>query len=303
MKTKKAIITLIFVLISSFIYTQTDTLIVLKSGKSIKVDGVINKNEWTDSDSLFTEIEPNWISTVYYKHDSSHVLFAFKHLEKATGSRAHIDLLIDKLNNKSATWDSNDLWLHASYNDCEAIGSYDVWGNTCTKTKPDWLANNFDFVNGNDNIEMQINFSKFDLKVSPDTLGFGICLGYNEVNYSWPGTVDINKPFTWGYLVFPKIENTGISYVKKNDKLFIFPNPSSGLFTIKFKEIPLKSSSIEIYNAIGKAVLKKDILNSDNITIDLTNHPVGMYLIKIIADGISYEDKILKIQIDNYQIK
>jgi hypothetical protein len=192
-----------------------DTLIVLKHGKSIQVDGIMSPNEWTDADSLFIEIEPNWISTVYFKCDSSHVLFAFKNLEKVSGKPHVANLFIDKSNNKSTNWESDDLWLHASYSDCEAIGNYYVWSNCTTTNKPDWLANNLPFGNRDDNIEMQINFSKFDLKAFPDTLGFGISIGYNEEKNYWPRTADLDKPSTWGYLVFPKIENTGISNDKK----------------------------------------------------------------------------------------
>jgi hypothetical protein len=192
-----------------------DALIVLKPGKPIKVDGIISPNEWTDADSLFIKIDTNWVSTVYFKYDSSHVLFAFINLETVSGKPHAANLFIDKSNNKSAKWDSDDLWLHASYSDCEAIGNYYVW-SSCTKTdKPDWIANNLPFKNGNDNIEMQINFSKFDLKTFPDTLGFGISIGYNEEKNYWPRIADSDKPSTWGYLVFPKIANTAIRKLQK----------------------------------------------------------------------------------------
>ncbi len=217
MKIKRSIIILLFALISSIAFSQQDKLIVLKQGKPINVDGVISSNEWTDADSLFIEIEAGCISTVYYKQDGSHVLFAFKNLEKVSGKPHVVDLFIDKSNHKCATWDSDDLWLHTSFSDCEAIGKYYVW-SSCTKTdKPDWLANNLPFSNGNDNIEMQINLSKFDLKTAQDTLGFSICLGTkgSKVDPYWPATADIDKPSTWGYLVFPKLGNTGIPDDKK----------------------------------------------------------------------------------------
>jgi hypothetical protein len=187
-----------------------DTLIVLTHGKSIQVDGVISPYEWTDADSLFIEIEPNWISTIYFKCDSSHVFFAFKNLEKVSGKPHVANLFVDKSNNKSTNWKSDDVWLHASYSDCEAIGNYYVWSNCTTTDKPDWLANNLPFRSGNDNIEMQINFSKFVLKTFPDTLGFCISIGYNEEKNYWPRKADLDRPSTWGYLVFPKVENTQI---------------------------------------------------------------------------------------------
>ena len=206
MKTKGNTILLLLVLITSVAFSQPDKQIVLKQGKPINVDGVISPNEWTDADSLLIEIEEGWISTVYYKHDGSHVLFAFNNLEKVSDKAHVVDLFIDKSNNKSTNWDSDDLWLHASFNDCEAIGKYYVW-TSCTPTKPDWLANNLPFREGNDNIEIQINFSKLDLKAFPVTLGFGISI-INGANHYWPKTADYTKPSTWGNLV---IENSSIS--------------------------------------------------------------------------------------------
>jgi hypothetical protein len=201
MKTK--IIILLFGILFSVLSAQNDSLIVLKQGKSIKVDGVLSNNEWRDADSLFIKIKDNWISTIYYKHDSSHILFAFKNLAQEAGKDCVVDLYFDLLNKKSNEWDSLDLWLHSSFSNCEARGKYFDW-KSCTKTKPDWVANNLPFKNGNDNIEMQINTSKIFNKEHPDTLGFCFSIHHDDLKGYWPSNSDYTKPSTWGKITFSK---------------------------------------------------------------------------------------------------
>lgn len=76
--------------------------------------------------------------------------------------------------------------------------------------------------------------------------------------------------------------------------MFIYPNPTSGQFTISFGTSPIQKAHIEICDLHGKLVLTKAFRNTATATIDLSSYPKMMYVVKIIADGVSYEDKILK---------
>jgi hypothetical protein len=75
--------------------------------------------------------------------------------------------------------------------------------------------------------------------------------------------------------------------VEENEilELAIFPNPSSGKFTI---EAPLQAGqSIELYNLNGQQVFKQVILNSGvNKTLDINLTP-GMYLLKLISQEVA----------------
>jgi hypothetical protein len=292
-------------------FVNPDTLIMLKSGKPIQVDGIISPNEWTDADSMLINVDTNWISTVYYKYDSSHALFAFKDLEKTTGNAHVVNLFVDKLNNKSANWTSDDLWIHASYSDCEAIGEYYEWSNCTAADKPDWLANNLPFRNGNDNIEMQINLSKFELNAFPDTLGFGISLGTNAdtINHYWPGTADIDKPSTWGHLVFTKTGNTGITKEKDSvpRKSLLdqnYPNPFNPSTTIRYSLSKPSQVKLTVYNLIGQKVkmlvdsfqgageylLKWDATDENNDPISS-----GTYFYKLETENVTFQKKMILI--------
>ena len=75
----------------------------------------------------------------------------------------------------------------------------------------------------------------------------------------------------------------------------IYPNPSKGLFNIKFAP---QGSVIEVYNELGLKV-KTVIAGGDDITpVDANNMPNGVYFIRItnIDGSIASQQKIIKIQ-------
>lgn len=78
------------------------------------------------------------------------------------------------------------------------------------------------------------------------------------------------------------------------DKVQIFPNPTSGFVNLKLNNTILKNiHSIKLYNT--NSTLIKDIQPSSNIMLDLTNMPVGVYFLHIhINGGKSITKKIIK---------
>jgi hypothetical protein len=61
----------------------------------------------------------------------------------------------------------------------------------------------------------------------------------------------------------------------------IYPNPSTGIFTIS------ASASIEVYNLIGELILT----DNNATSIDLTAAPKGMYFVRLNGDKI---EKLIK---------
>ncbi|MFN0173644.1 MAG: lamin tail domain-containing protein [Saprospiraceae bacterium] len=77
--------------------------------------------------------------------------------------------------------------------------------------------------------------------------------------------------------------------------LTLFPNPSSGIFTVQLlNQLTLKTNVlVEIFNSIGEQIYS-DTFNAfnDGITIDLTESPTGIYLTRIWIEGQA-TDKII----------
>lgn len=70
---------------------------------------------------------------------------------------------------------------------------------------------------------------------------------------------------------------------EKEDGLFkIYPNPTTGIFTLQFSD--KLDSGIYVYGTLGNCIWKKQVVASENqnISIDLTDHPKGIYVIKVI---------------------
>jgi uncharacterized repeat protein (TIGR01451 family) len=74
------------------------------------------------------------------------------------------------------------------------------------------------------------------------------------------------------------VGNTSIS---ENKKLFVYPNPSTGIFTIS------AAANIEVYNIIGELILFENSATS----IDLTTASKGMYFVKLNGGRI---EKLIK---------
>lgn len=75
-----------------------------------------------------------------------------------------------------------------------------------------------------------------------------------------------------------------------NDQLSIYPNPSSGIFTIEMSND--SKASIEVYDALGKKV-KSFEQTGFKSALDLNNYPKGMYMINIISEGKQISKKII----------
>lgn len=267
---------LITLLFAKSIFAQNDSIIIVKEGTGITVDGIIEANEWTDADSLILEIETDWVSKVYYKYDGSHLLFAFTNLEQISGNPHSVDLLFDKFNNPFYldNMDDDDVWIHASFGDCEAVGTYYDW-NTCSESKPDWLANNLPFSNGNDNIEFEINISKLDNLIG-DTLGFTMVLTGNVDTY-WPESASLDYPISWGKLL---IESNATTIKANTSSLapLVSPNPVQGVIYIDNNA----NTEYKIFDIVGTLVTE-GITNSGEV--DISNLEKGTYIVNLFVNN------------------
>jgi len=74
-------------------------------------------------------------------------------------------------------------------------------------------------------------------------------------------------------------------------KYSIYPNPTSGSFNIEFETE--SAINIEIMDYMGKIILKEKV-TGDRITLDISNQPSGVYLVKIISNGNIKVERIIK---------
>lgn len=86
---------------------------------------------------------------------------------------------------------------------------------------------------------------------------------------------------------------TSSSNLKDESPINIFPNPSPGIFTIHFDKAGADPYKISVYNIRGELVKGKEV-SMKNAEIDLSEHPPGIYVVKINTHGEEYVHKIIK---------
>ena len=72
----------------------------------------------------------------------------------------------------------------------------------------------------------------------------------------------------------------------------IFPNPTNDV--LKITTAKSYSPTIELYSLEGKLLFRKSYGNANNFELDISNLPGGVYLIRFVAEGFVFEEKVIK---------
>ncbi len=85
---------------------------------------------------------------------------------------------------------------------------------------------------------------------------------------------------------------TGIATIaNKEESLFIYPNPSNGVFHLQCPDKTKKD--IYVYDVMGRSVFAKTQVAENLVEINLENQPKGIYFIDILSDGKKTNRKII----------
>lgn len=76
------------------------------------------------------------------------------------------------------------------------------------------------------------------------------------------------------------------------DGLFVYPNPTKGMFTLSLNSFSF-DSELEIYSTLGQLILIKKI-NANNTELDLTKYSNGVYYLKVKSGNDQRVIKIIK---------
>ena len=107
--------------------------------------------------------------------------------------------------------------------------------------------------------------------------------------YSASASFDnINNPYGY-YVRCICDEATSVENLNKQQDFIIFPNPTTGVFTVEGKDI----NKIEVIDITGKQVSLKTDFNINSLIIDLNNQVKGIYFVKIHTNSIIDVRKII----------
>lgn len=250
----------------------------IPSGSAAVIDGILSPGEWDDADYRLIEVKDSWEVKVYYKHTDTCLYFAYTNLISGIEQR-YPDVMLDITNGKDTSWQPDDWWFHASYNDCQAKGSYNVW-TSCKPSNPGWKANNFP-LNDPGTVEMEITYALAGIPSgSTDTLGisFEVSDTYNDYHY-FPFNADIAKPSTWIDAIL--LKSTSSVEEEKALRISVSPNPSSSRTLISFFNPEKKDYSLTVYDQFGRIILVKQNIKDNQSEINCENWRKGLYFIEL----------------------
>lgn len=74
----------------------------------------------------------------------------------------------------------------------------------------------------------------------------------------------------------------------------IYPNPTNGQFFLEIKQEDDVVKNVEVLDLLGKTVVARQVIQNNKMSIDLSGQENGIYLIRIISDGKSSIQKVIK---------
>lgn len=127
---------------------------------------------------------------------------------------------------------------------------------------------------------------------------------YGKISYHWDNNSgsqvidleDLLDPLGTGQTVllgtYAPCSTTGLSESELRDEINLYPNPTSGQFTVDLQEIAGDVERITVYNSMGK-VVKRTAVNATQILFDLSSRSAGLYLVTFeLANNQSFSQKV-----------
>jgi len=102
----------------------------------------------------------------------------------------------------------------------------------------------------------------------------------------------------------PPVENTALLAGDPEDILYsgdignlmfkVYPNPTTGTFILEFKEIPEDAVEMEVYGMQGEKALSETLPRTKRHEFSLSGRPAGLYFIRVVSEGQTGTQKIIK---------
>ncbi len=85
----------------------------------------------------------------------------------------------------------------------------------------------------------------------------------------------------------------GIGENNLQTDFYVYPNPSSGKFILKWEEEQRTNADMEIYNSLGEKVMDNKQMINGEFQIDLSDQPNGIYFVNVKTDKESLIQRII----------
>jgi hypothetical protein len=130
--------------------------------------------------------------------------------------------------------------------------------------------------NGNNTNFVDIHYGNFIATSNPNLT----CIQVDSVAYmnsNWASAKDATASYS------QNCSSTGVSNLNSDCEIIIYPNPSSGIFTINLRNF--RDIKVSVYDILGKCLKKKNCQGETSYEIDLGSQPQGIYFMEIVSDN------------------
>jgi Secretion system C-terminal sorting domain/Ig-like domain CHU_C associated/Purple acid Phosphatase, N-terminal domain len=119
-------------------------------------------------------------------------------------------------------------------------------------------------------------------------------LGSQTITYTF---TDVNGCTNTSTDVFFVDICTGIENPFSDASLMVFPNPTEGVFNLSIGNADFSNLTIQVVTMEGKVIFNEnetEVHGQFLKTIDLSSYSLGVYFLKVTADGHTYQAKVVK---------
>lgn len=89
-------------------------------------------------------------------------------------------------------------------------------------------------------------------------------------------------------------EPVGVAEVSAIERVDVYPNPNSGIFTLQVPTTSNKAFSLRIFNLAGEQVLAKDVsFATYKLSLDMSDLDKGVYLIQLNNEDLTLQNKLI----------
>jgi len=118
-----------------------------------------------------------------------------------------------------------------------------------------------------------------------------ICIDVDDVVYSTSNWTNIDAQTSFSTNCNNGCSTVGIDELPSST-INMHPNPTTGLLSITLEEG--HATSLAIRNSLGQILLSDKTSSTNQIELDLTNYPTGIYFLQFEVDGQVITKKIVK---------
>ena len=162
--------------------------------------------------------------------------------------------------------------------------SHDYYARITNGNFVEFIFDNINLPAEQDDAEGSNGFVAFRIKPKPDVVVGDVITGLAKIYF------DFNAPIITNTVSTEIVEPLSLNDYSIENQVTLYPNPTSGLLNLNFREDTVLSSVI-ITNISGSKVLE---IKEPVDNIDLSEYPSGVYFIKFSTDKGAINKRIVK---------